>query len=419
MCRIILCEAAEAAVLPEEGKITSDMETPEEGKTIPGMEGAEEGEAASDMEGAEEGKATSDMEGAEEGKAASGMEEPEEEKQAPSDMKKPGTENKALQGKDYIAMTEKPEAAGHPIVTGSMAVILVLLTIALTLLIQKLMKRKRRLKGNAVQPTEATETAPLLVLPEGQPERTDYVKVGKLHNIGKRGTQQDSFGVADIYGGVLAVVADGMGGLSDGDKVSQKIVRTMLQDAARLKQGYKEEYLLYQMLSNANQEVLRMCRDLDSSRSGSTVVAVLAEKDSFHWISVGDSRIYLFRDGRLVQVNKDHIYERELLQKAVNKEIAFSEVQADKQRKRVTSFIGMGRLKYVDGSLYPVGVKKGDKVLLMTDGVFHTLSEQEICMVLAESENAGEAAAIMEQRILTKQHPKQDNFTMVILDFLI
>lgn len=294
----------------------------------------------------------------------------------------------------------------------------ILLAAVLIFFIQKLLKNSRRLKEKAVQPMEAAEADMELTPPEELPEKTEYVKVGKLHHIGKRGTQQDSFGVADICGGVLAVAADGMGGLSDGDKISQKIVQTMLQDAAQLKPGYREEALLYQMLSNANKEALRMCRGLDSARSGSTVVAVLAEKDSFHWISVGDSRIYLFRGSQLVQINNDHIYERELLHKAVNKEIAFSEVQSDQQRKRVTSFIGMGRLRYIDGSLNPVRVQSGDKVVLMTDGVFHTLPEQEICKVLAESENAEEAAAVMEQHILAKQYPKQDNFTMVILDFL-
>lgn len=346
------------------------------------------------------------------------QETPEGETQKPSDAEPSQTENKSFQGKDLSEVLEKQESADHPVVIGGIAVVLILLTVTLTLLVQKLVKRKRSIKGNAVLSTEAAETGALLALQEGQPEKTDYVKVGKLHNIGKRGMQQDSFGVADIYSGVFAVVADGMGGLSDGDKVSQKIVQTMLQDAAQLKQGYREESLLYQMLSNANKEVLRMCRDLDSFRSGSTVVAVLAGKKSFHWISVGDSRIYLFRGGQLVQINNDHIYERELLHKAVNREITFSEVQADKQRKRVTSFIGMGRLKHIDGSLYPVSVQSGDKVVLMTDGVFHTLSEQEISTVLAESRNAEEAAAVMEQRILAKQHPKQDNFTMVILDFL-
>lgn len=238
---------------------------------------------------------------------------------------------------------------------------------------------------------------------------------GKVHNIGRRKSQQDSLGVAKYKNGVFAVVADGMGGLSDGDKVSQKIVMTMLQDAAGLTGG-STDGMLYQMVSHANREVNHMLGAADRYKSGSTLIAVLAEAGNFQWVSVGDSRIYLYRAGQILQINREHIYEADLMRKAVNQEISFSEIAKDSQKKSVASFIGMGSLKYIDGSTRRISVQTGDKVVLMSDGVFNTLSEKEICDVLAHTKNAEQAAQVMEEQVLARQNPKQDNFTAIILD---
>lgn len=242
-----------------------------------------------------------------------------------------------------------------------------------------------------------------------------FGEAGKVHNIGRRKSQQDSLGVARYKNGVFAVVADGMGGLSDGDKVSQKIVMTMLQDAAGLTGG-STDGMLYQMVSHANREVNHMLGAADRYKSGSTLIAVLAEAGNFQWVSVGDSRIYLYRAGQLLQINREHIYEADLMRKAVNQEISFSEIAKDSQKKSVASFIGMGSLKYIDGSTRRVSVQTGDKLLLMSDGVFNTLSEKEICDVLAHTKNAEQAAQVMEEQVLARQNPKQDNFTAIILD---
>lgn len=239
--------------------------------------------------------------------------------------------------------------------------------------------------------------------------------VGKLHNIGMRNSQQDSLGVTGYSGGLFAVVADGMGGLSDGDKVSQKVVLTMLQDAVKLSGG-KTGGMLWHMTAHANREVNHMLGAANQYKSGSTLIAVLVENGSFQWISVGDSRIYLYRQGQLLQMNREHVYEVDLRHKAVNGLISFADAAADPQKKHIASFIGMGELKYVDSCMRPVPTCAGDRLLLMSDGVFNTLSEEEIRAVLLRGESAENTAAILEEQVLARRNPKQDNFTAVILD---
>lgn len=240
--------------------------------------------------------------------------------------------------------------------------------------------------------------------------------VGKLHNIGKRQTQQDSFGVARVNSGIFAVVADGMGGLSDGDKVSQKIVRTMLEDASRVPAG-QSGGCLFKMTAHVNAEINQMLGPERLYQCGSTMIAVLADENCFQWVSVGDSRIYLYRSGKLLQINREHIYESELLEKAVNHEITFAEAGRNSRRGSLTSFIGMGDLKYIDGCLRPAEVQKKDRILLMSDGVFNAVPEAEIGAILRQYPDAEQAASVLENRVLAAQNPKQDNFTAVLISY--
>lgn len=240
--------------------------------------------------------------------------------------------------------------------------------------------------------------------------------IGKVHHIGSRRNQQDTMGTASTSLGFLAVVSDGMGGLSDGEKVSQKAVQGMLQAAGQASVS-GDENPLFMMLSEANEQVLKMLGPNQIYKSGATLLAVLVNNGRFHWAAVGDSRIYLYCAGHLFQINREHIYKQQLIGEAVNKNISFSRVNTDPQRDRLVSFLGMGELKWVDGSLRPVKLKQGDKLLLMSDGIFNTISEDEIIRILESTGNAADAAARMEQQVLAAGNPKQDNFTCVILDF--
>lgn len=239
--------------------------------------------------------------------------------------------------------------------------------------------------------------------------------IAAVQNIGGRCTQQDSCGVVQCPAGTLAVVADGMGGLSDGDKVSQKIVATMRSDAARIRPGQTDN-VLCQMVAHANQEINRMLGSARQYKSGSTVLAVLIEKNTMQWITVGDSRIYLCRGGSLIQLNREHVYYVELLKQAINGKLSFAEAAHDPQAERLSSFIGMGDLKHVDFCLNKLHLREGDRILLMSDGVFNTLSEEEIAKAVQAAGDTAQAVASLEQEVLQKNVPNQDNFTCVLLE---
>ena len=240
------------------------------------------------------------------------------------------------------------------------------------------------------------------------------ISVGKLHSQGKRSSQQDSFFVSPTEmistHGLLAIVADGMGGLSNGDKVSQTAVSTMADGVYNM-EG-EPILVLLALLERANAAVNRLLGPSGRNKSGSTLVAGLIRDKKFYYLSVGDSRIYLYRGGELMQLNREHVFRNDLLLQAVNGEKSFQTAVSDKSGAGLTSFLGMGKLKYIDIPACPVDIHPGDQFLLMSDGVYNALSDAELKLHLSKSPS--DAAAAIGEAIEAKGYTSQDNYTAVI-----
>ena len=245
-------------------------------------------------------------------------------------------------------------------------------------------------------------------------------QIGNVQNIGKRESQQDCFGISDISNkalceekGILAIVADGMGGLSNGADISALVTRNMLGYFAGKRFNQEASQELLNMLSYANREVNSYLKN-GREKSGSTVVAVNIKDMMLSWISVGDSRICLVRNGALIQINREHTYASELDEKAAKGLISFEKAKSDPQRHALTSYIGMGEIEKIDHSLRPLKLISGDRILLMSDGIFGTLTDDEILSTM--SSTPFEAATRLETLILKKDKKGQDNFTAIIIE---
>ena len=213
------------------------------------------------------------------------------------------------------------------------------------------------------------------------------ISVGKIHDIGRRDYQQDSFGQTAVLRntGILAVLADGMGGLSGGERVSQKIVMEALTFGSTL-QANQVPTALPNMVAGINRAVNQMLGPKGLYTSGSTVVSALITGNALRWISVGDSRVYLYRDGQLSQLSRDHDLLRD-------------------------------ELRHVDYNRTPVALLPGDRVLLMSDGVYGTVSDAEMAAILHDCGNVQLAASHIGQRIMGTALPYQDNYTLIVLGY--
>lgn len=265
---------------------------------------------------------------------------------------------------------------------------------------------------------EAKDTPDDLPHTELPGEGGGTVRIGKVHEQGARDYQEDSFSVSpeEMYAdkGILAALADGMGGLGGGDKVSQTAV-TAIMNRFYEEQGDELQVLL-RLLKAANGAVNNMLGINNIGSSGSTLACGYLKDGRFYYINVGDSRICLFRDGILYQLNREHNYRNELALRAVNGDGSLEGAWSHPKASGLTSFIGMGQIKYLDIPAEPVTAKPGDKFILMSDGVYNAISKEELSSCLAA--NAEEAAESINALVKEKEWPGQDNYTAIVLQYL-
>lgn len=250
------------------------------------------------------------------------------------------------------------------------------------------------------------------MLPQG-------LEIGNAHNIGKRSNQEDSFGISDLNhqrlvrdSGVLAVVADGMGGLADGELVSAASVGTILREFPMISNDWMPQQKLLYLVQRANDAANEITGGVPN-HGGSTLLAALVRDGKLWFASVGDSRICLCRNGSLITLTRPHVYAVDLDMRAARGEMSFEAALAEGQRSALTSYMGMGELEALDYNPRGMQLLAGDWVLLMTDGVFNALDEEEIASALFG--NAQHAAERIESRVIAKGLPQQDNLTLVAL----
>ena len=305
----------------------------------------------------------------------------------------------------------EPEPDLLPLWIGSGVIAGILIGAVGAILLRKLRKKKSKAESDADKKSAEAYPATLEIAAEPASE----IRISKLHEQGARSSQQDSFAASPMEllssKGVLAVVCDGMGGLQDGDKVSQAAVSAMLNGFLEL-QGDPSRVLLA-LLAKANRAVNYLLGPAGQRRSGTTMVAGILKDSKFSYLSVGDSRICLYRAGQLIQLNREHVYGNDLATDAVNDLTGFREVWTNPQQGALTSFLGMGELKYIDIPAQPLQVLAGDKLILMSDGVYNALTSEEMIAALALP--SGEDTEALRAAIDAKHYEHQDNYTAVVL----
>lgn len=247
------------------------------------------------------------------------------------------------------------------------------------------------------------------------------IRPGNAQHIGSRNEQQDSFAFSHIEdasfvrrAGVLAVLADGMGGLAMGKEASGYTVKAILSLHETSQRETPPADILKNAVESANIDVLVMARNAGvEGEAGSTLVAVIVKDNKLYWTSVGDSRIYLYRSGELVQLTTDQNFATELLQRVANGRMSMEEARSHPDRAALTNFIGNQEIKPTDSNLQPFPICDGDWIILCSDGLFGTLTDDEIRKEL--SGNPNDSCERLIQKVISRNKPHQDNITVAIL----
>jgi protein phosphatase len=223
----------------------------------------------------------------------------------------------------------------------------------------------------------------------------------------------------------LFVVADGMGGHAAGE-VASKVAVDSINEFVCLTGGDEEitwpfgldENISYDgnrlktAVRYANRKVLEAMKEkTEYEGMATTVAAVLVDGDTANLAHVGDSRVYLFREGALTQLTSDHSWVNEQLQSGI---ISVDQARTHPLRNVVTRALGGKPDLQVDMQFQRM--KSGDILLLCSDGLTTMVPDDDIAKAVAAADGDVEKAAT---GLVSEANARggEDNITVLLLQF--
>ncbi len=212
---------------------------------------------------------------------------------------------------------------------------------------------------------------------------------------------------------ILLVLADGMGGENAGDVASQTAVQRFMHAYAQATGDPGSR--LEEALHAANQALAEAFADNPQLKGmGCTLVALVVADGQAHFISVGDSILWRFRDGALSRLNADHSYGAVLDELARRGEMSVEKAHSSPDRHLLRSALTGQRIEAISRSETPLPVSDGDYFLLASDGLL-TLSADNLVDILRRERNPKRISSRLIQCVEQAQAPEQDNATVQVL----
>ena len=154
--------------------------------------------------------------------------------------------------------------------------------------------------------------------------------------------------------------------------------------------------------------------------AGTTTVAVYIDNGCMDWISVGDSKIYVIRNNTIQCIVREHNYRMMLNDMYMKGEITLEQYRSEEHKaEALISFLGIGSVSLIDESENSLQLMQGDIILLCSDGLYKSLSEQMILAVISDNYfDMQRAADELTDAALRYSSKSQDNTTVVLLHYV-
>ena len=240
------------------------------------------------------------------------------------------------------------------------------------------------------------------------------LEVSVISKAGGRANNEDAYGVwsdADT-GTCFIVLSDGAGGHGGGDVASKVVVEEALSFFRR--QPEANETVVRAALDSANQTVMReqqSAREQGDMRA--TVVALALDTQARHavWMHVGDSRLYLFRNQRILIRTRDHSVLQGMIDAGY---VPDANISANPKRNALMSALG-DTSAFAHASPDALAIEPDDVFLLCSDGLWDFFEDSEIEDLLTQSESLEGWVRALEQAVLARAGTRFDNYSAVAI----
>ena len=224
----------------------------------------------------------------------------------------------------------------------------------------------------------------------------------------------------------LGIVADGMGGHSAGEVASNIAVSVLAETVRKVNNGQlkipdsflpKLDNTERKMLMAANLANIAIYSTAQSSdlykMMGTTLTGVIFDRDYAITVHVGDSRLYLFRDNKMVQITTDHSLANEQVRRGL-----LTRSEADRSKIQNILTRAMGIKKNIEFDLLKFPVKPGDEILLCSDGLYKGLRESDMADILRNGKEMSIVKLCKQLVHISNEKDGQDNISAVLIKIL-
>jgi len=203
-----------------------------------------------------------------------------------------------------------------------------------------------------------------------------HYEIANATDVGRvRRVNEDYYGARETLNGEVVVVCDGMGGHAGGETASRLAVESII---ASLNGKLSADPLnaLNEALLYANQVILDYAiQHPELKGMGSTCVVLLLKDNCVYYAHVGDSRIYLYSKNNLQQLTKDHSFVQSLVDAGA---ISPKDAESHPRKNEITNALGLKRMQPPSLGQKPCKPRRGDILLLCTDGLTGMVSDAKI-----------------------------------------
>jgi protein phosphatase len=205
------------------------------------------------------------------------------------------------------------------------------------------------------------------------------------------------------------VVADGMGGHNAGEVASAAAVKTLENSFAKMRTEPAEH--LKNAFLDANASIHKQSLEEDSMRGmGTTCTALLLQDGLGYSAHVGDSRLYLIRNGGIYQLSEDHSAVMELVTLG---EITMEQARHHPDKNVITRSIGGREQVEVSTWAEPMRLRAGDRFLLCSDGMYDYIEDEEIRRVATAESPLNACRQLVD---IARERGGGDNISVVIVE---
>ncbi len=234
-----------------------------------------------------------------------------------------------------------------------------------------------------------------------------------ITHLGKvRGNNEDFYGSAQTINGYVFIVCDGMGGHAAGEIASAIATKSAIYYLNSKK--YDNPIIaVYGAIQFANQKIIaEAANSPQHAGMGTTITLALIVEENLYIAHVGDSRIYLVSDNKLIRLTSDHSFVQNLVNQGV---ISEEEASHHPKKNQLSRALGINPNVEVTVSNEPIHLKKGDQILLCTDGLTGLVNDLTIHAILTNKKFTIEQKG--EELInLANNAGGIDNITLIIIE---